>query len=63
MGGEDADKGELPWQVGLVLNSGSGPFCGGMLLSSDTVLTAAHCKQGVTSDVSNFKVVMHSSND
>jgi len=58
VGGEDADKGEFPWQVGLVLNSGSGPFCGGMLLSSDTVLTAAHCKQGSASDVSNFKVVV-----
>ena len=52
VGGENADKGEFPWQVNLVhvntLNQKSTrPFCGGILLSSDTVLTAAHCKSNV----------------
>ena len=62
VGGENTDKGEFPWQVGLVQsitlkNSSTLPFCGGILLSSDTVLTAAHCKvENVTSDVSKFKV-------
>lgn len=54
VGGEDAGKGEFPWQVGLVGNGASRPFCGGMLLSSDTVLTAAHCRQST----STFKVVV-----
>lgn len=43
VGGQEADKNEYPWQVGLVLNGRVAPFCGGVLLSSKTVLTAAHC--------------------
>ena len=59
VGGENADKGEFPWQVNLVhvstlKTNSTRPFCGGILLSSDTVLTAAHCK----TDVSKFKVTI-----
>ena len=42
---------EYPWQVALVPIEGRIPFCGGAIISSDTILTAAHCKQ----DVSYFK--------
>jgi len=44
VGGVDAGKNEFPWQVALSLRSSPGSFyCGGSLISSDTVLTAAHC--------------------
>lgn len=47
VGGELADDGEWPWQVGLMINgapSGSeGHFCGGSMLLDRWVLTAAHC--------------------
>lgn len=44
MGGEPANINEFPWQIGLSSSADSaGIFCGGMLISSDTVLTAAHC--------------------
>merc|ERR1712066_233803 len=52
VGGSNAGKNEFPWQVGLVPTYSSRPFCGGTLLSSDTVLTAAHCKH----DVNAFRV-------
>ena len=52
VGGTTAGKNEFPWQVGLVSSTGTRPFCGGTLISSDTVLTAAHCK----TDVRNFRV-------
>jgi len=54
VGGQNAAEGEFPWQVGLVSNYGKTPFCGGTLLSSDTVLTAAHCQ----TSVNNFKVLV-----
>ena len=44
VGGEPARKNEFPWQVSLVSKFGSRPRCGGSLLSSTTVLTAAHCE-------------------
>jgi len=42
VGGQPAEKNEYPWLVRLVRFSGS-LLCGGSLISSNTVLTAAHC--------------------
>lgn len=47
VGGVKTEKNEYPWQVGLIHTSrGSQPWCGGSLISSETVLTAAHCTAG-----------------
>ena len=54
IGGKDTARGEFPWQVALVFKGTFKPFCGGTLLSSDTVLTAAHCEQ----PMSEFDVVV-----
>jgi secreted trypsin-like serine protease len=47
VGGEPADPGEYPFQVGLLFhdepNRFQAQFCGGALISPDTVLTAGHC--------------------
>ncbi|CAL8101304.1 unnamed protein product [Orchesella dallaii] len=40
VGGTPANKNEFPWLVHLQIG---GSFCGGSLISMDTVLTAAHC--------------------
>ena len=44
VGGQPAEKNEFPWQVALVYRFQQSPFCGGSLISSNTVLTAAHCE-------------------
>ncbi|KAI8898943.1 trypsin-like cysteine/serine peptidase domain-containing protein, partial [Globomyces pollinis-pini] len=48
---------KYPWIVGLYFNGNSLPFCGGVLLNTNTVLTAGHCTVGQSA--SNIQVVAH----
>lgn len=41
VGGQNAAKGEFPWQVSLLKNNNHN--CGGSIISKNHILTAAHC--------------------
>ena len=54
VGGSEAGKHQYPWMIRLV----AGGYCGGTLISSQYVLTAAHCvvKGGQIRPLSIFSV-------
>jgi len=60
VGGQETKQNEYPWQVALSFSSGSGSqFCGGSILSSKTIITAAHCLIGETTNSFNVVVGEH----
>ena len=46
VGGEEAIQNSIPWQISLRYRSNH--HCGGSILSSDRILTAAHCLSGLS---------------
>ena len=53
--GNKAKHNSIPWQVALVLKGKEKPFCGGTIICSKFIMTAAHCidkdKKGLTSNL------------
>jgi len=57
VGGVHTERLEYPWQVGLYVESESDKIlCGGSLLSSLTVLTAAHCIEKLSTTQIEFEL-------
>jgi len=49
IGGECTNEGEFPWQVSI-RDEYFDSFCGGSLIDRKTILTAAHCVEGMSSE-------------
>jgi hypothetical protein len=50
VGGVGTEMHEYPWQVGITSPDSNRPFCGGSILSSTSILTAAHCTKGSSAE-------------
>jgi len=63
VGGWEARKNELPWQVALVSPGSSYPFCGGVILDTNYIITAAHCVNGREPEDVEVKLGEHDVSD
>jgi len=43
VGGDDVVKHSIPWQAAIVSTGSNSPWCGGTIIDSTHILTAAHC--------------------
>ena len=48
IGGQVAKPNSIPWQVGLVKTGEDNPDCGGTIICTKFVMTAAHCVKSVS---------------
>jgi len=59
IGGKPVDENQYPWLVGLTTEERKLiPFCGGTILSDQTVLTAAHCTKDYEDSPEELKVLV-----
>ena len=58
VGGHEAILHQFPWQVGLVLDGSNTPFCGGTIIANKWILTAGHCANNPSYDMSRVKVLV-----
>jgi len=47
VGGSEASPGSYPWMAMLKIKSSVSFICGGSIINNRTVLTAAHCVDGL----------------
>ncbi|GAV00785.1 hypothetical protein RvY_11585 [Ramazzottius varieornatus] len=55
VGGVEAEPHSLPWQVAMLTSSGS-QLCGGSIINSQWVMTAAHCCKAYAPTTANYRV-------
>lgn len=58
VGGEDAEKGQFPHQVSMRSRFSDSHFCGGSIISTRFIVTAAHCTQQQNANPQNVYVVV-----
>jgi len=61
VGGNEATPHSWPWQVALLVDNG---FCGGSLIDSNWIMTAAHCfnKDTLAADLAKISVILGAHN-
>merc|ERR1719334_2096895 len=56
--GTETAENQYPWQAAMVYYGGSSVFCGGSVIGSKHILTAAHCTQAVTDYGISYEVLV-----
>jgi len=60
--GTETAENQYPWQAAMVYSGTSSVFCGGSVIGSKHILTAAHCTQAVTDYSLKYQVLVGAHN-